>query len=107
MFVFAYFTLHKFKKNLIIYFLTFYKFYNIFARKFSYYGVLPKEVLESMKVCSDFIDKNKKENPPTQKQLDFAKKIAEAKGITLSKEVENSFKACSYFINKFKDSKSK
>ena len=55
-----------------------------------------------MKACSDFIDKNKKENPPTEKQLEFAKKIAEAKGITLPKEAETSFKVCSDFINKHK-----
>lgn len=68
---------------------------------------LPSEVLESMKACSDFIDKNKKENPPTEKQLDFAKKIAEAKGITLPKEAETSFKVCSDFINKHKSSTNK
>lgn len=69
--------------------------------------LLPSEVLESMKACSDFIDKNKKENPPTEKQLEFAKKIAQAKGISLPKEAETSFKACSDFINKHKSNTNK
>ncbi|GAB0173901.1 DNA topoisomerase I TopA [Helicobacter trogontum] len=68
---------------------------------------LPSEVLESMKICSDFIDKHKQENSPTEKQLDYAKKIAENKGIALPKEVEISFKACSEFINKHKSSTNK
>lgn len=68
---------------------------------------LPSEVLESMKICSDFIDQHKQENSPTEKQLDYAKKIAENKGIALPKEVEISFKACSEFINKHKSSTNK
>lgn len=68
---------------------------------------LPSEVLESMKICSDFIDQHKQENSPTEKQLDYAKKIAENKGIALPKEVEISFKACSEFINKHKSNTNK
>lgn len=40
---------------------------------------------------------------PTEKQLDFAKKIAEAKGIKISKEVEKSLSPCSDFIEKHKN----
>ena len=44
---------------------------------------------------------------PTEKQLEFAKKIAEAKGISLPKEAETSFKVCSDFINKHKSNTNK
>lgn len=56
-----------------------------------------------MKACSEFIDKyasNKGENGVSQKQIDFAKSVAEKSGKNLTDEVLNDPKKLSAFIDK-------
>ena len=64
---------------------------------------VPKEVLDSMKMCSDFIESLKSKippKPPSQKQIDLALKLSKDKGLELPKNYELDYKICSSFIDK-------
>lgn len=63
----------------------------------------PKDILDSMKGCSDFIESMQKKippKPPSQKQIDFAIKLAKDKHLELPKNYELDYKVCSSFIDK-------
>lgn len=71
---------------------------------------VPQEVLDSMKVCSDFIESMKKKlppKPPSQKQIDLALKLSKEKSLELPKNYELDYKICSSFIDKAFKSKPK
>ncbi|HDX6266346.1 TPA: hypothetical protein RPV94_001910, partial [Campylobacter fetus subsp. venerealis] len=56
----------------------------------------------SWKICSDFIEKNKDKvvTPPTDKQIELAKKLSKDKGMALPKDYEKNLKICKDFIDK-------
>lgn len=75
---------------------------------------LSDEELSSFAACSAFIEANKEaymssggggggSGGPTAKQLEYAEKIAQRAGISLTKAQRESFAECSAFIEKHKD----
>lgn len=71
------------------------------------FNVDTEEALASFEGASKFLDeylsKAKKSNPPTEKMLEFAKKLAEKHSLELPEECLTSFEECSAFINKAKE----
>jgi DNA topoisomerase-3 len=65
--------------------------------------IVGENVLTDREECSAFIEKYKSEAKPTEKQVEFAQKLALQVGVDLPEESKNRSVACSKFIDKYKD----
>ena len=63
---------------------------------------LPDGIEKDWKICSNFIEKNKDKVivPPSEKQIELAKKLSKDKGMALPKDYEKNLKICKDFIDK-------
>lgn len=66
--------------------------------------IVAENVYTDRKECSAFIEKYKSESKPTEKQVEFALKLAGQVGVELPEEAKKRSIACSKFIDKYKDS---
>ncbi len=71
---------------------------------------MPDGYKENIEICSNFIDKAFKTQPvhkPSDKQILFAEKLSEEKGLKLPKDYKENAKVCREFIEKAMKKKAK
>lgn len=79
------------------------KFLNSLISKLPNDTIVPESVFTDRDICSQFINDNKGKMPPTEKALEYAKKLSQQSSVPLPADASTSFTSCAAFIEKYKD----